>query len=356
MRSSMTRQIGTLLRGHLREVARNRLATFFTFLLPLLFVVVFGFSSSSRATPKLALAVDDHEHSPASSMLTSWLAGQAVFELVPIAADAPPAEITITIPAGALDRTRSGDGTRATVEVTSNDAQAPLVTQALDAARVELASHGPPAFAYTLRPPREAGNLFMLMLPGIIAMALLQLGLFSTASPLLTARQTGTLRHLSTTPVSRLALLLAQIALRLLIGAAQVGSILIAAVVMFHAAPTGQPIAIALVAAEGAVMLIAIGYALAGVAPSRDAGQGLVLLVNFAMVFLGGIFFAGPGPLRWIAMATPISYLADALRQVVFGAPGQHAVIVDAIAMAAWTLAATALALKTFTFDMRERG
>ena len=66
----------------------------------------------------------------------------------------------------------------------------------------------------------------------------------------------------------------------------------------------------------------ALGYVLASFTKTEDAANGMTQVVQFPMMFLSGMFFpieAMPPFLQAIARLIPLTYLADALRQVMVG-------------------------------------
>jgi ABC-2 type transport system permease protein len=191
--------------------------------------------------------------------------------------------------------------------------------------------------------------------PGILAIALLQLGLFATATPLLRARDRGTLRHLGTTPVTRTEMIVAQLILRLIVGTAQLCLLLGLAVFVFDVRIAGSAPSLLGTALLGTVMLVAIGYALAGVMPTVETGMKVVMLANFAMIFGGNVFWSlsdAPGPVRYVMYALPLTYLSDMFRQIVSGLSGVFPLWIDAAVVAGIALAAIAVASRTFRFDM----
>ena len=72
----------------------------------------------------------------------------------------------------------------------------------------------------------------------------------------------------------------------------------------------------------GAVSFLALGYVLASFTKTEEAANGMTQVVQFPMMFLSGVFFpieAMPQFLQSIARLIPLTYLADALRQVMVG-------------------------------------
>jgi ABC-2 type transport system permease protein len=101
-------------------------------------------------------------------------------------------------------------------------------------------------------------------------------------------------------------------------------------------------------------MLISIGYAVAGIVNSLDTGMAVVMILNFAMMFGGNIFWDPENSLalKIFAHLMPVSYLADLFRQLISGTEGLWPLWVDIGAMLGWTALALVVALRTFRFDM----
>ena len=83
----------------------------------------------------------------------------------------------------------------------------------------------------------------------------------------------------------------------------------------------------------------------------------MVMLMNFAMLFFGQVFFdlSSVSFLRPIIYAMPLTYLSDILRHVVIGVTGLFSTGVAALVLIAWTAAAITVASSKFKFDMEAR-
>lgn len=342
-----------------KQYLRDGGALFFSFAFPIFFVVVLAVQSGKGPAPtRVGVVADDPRD---ASTLVDLLGQDGV--IVPDRVTAAEGErafrdgdlqaVLVLPPAGLRDG--------AAVRVRTDPRYAPMMRMALDSARLTLAARLAhdfvPPFAVDLTledAPGQVGVSFMF--PGILALALLQLGLFGTATPLLRARDRGTLRHLSTTPASRPGLLASQLTVRLAVSVLQMVVLIgcaIALVPELDIEP-GQWLRLVPAAVAGAAMLIALGYALAGLPSSHNGGTLMTLGVNFLFLFGGAIFFdpAQSTAARLVAYAVPLTYLTDLFRQVLLGAPGLLAIWVDALAVVGFTAIAAAVALKTFRFEM----
>jgi len=104
----------------------------------------------------------------------------------------------------------------------------------------------------------------------------------------------------------------------------------------------------------GALMFIALGYLISGLAKTQESVDGLSQLINFPMMFLSGLFFPVdmmPTWIRPVIDAMPLTYLADALRQVMVGAIPLHSLQVDLIVLAVWLVVCAILAVRFFRWE-----
>jgi ABC-2 type transport system permease protein len=98
--------------------------------------------------------------------------------------------------------------------------------------------------------------------------------------------------------------------------------------------------------ALGAVSFLALGYVLASFTRTEEAANGITQVVQFPMMFLSGVFFpidAMPQFLQSIARLIPLTYLADALRQVMVGGTAFAPLWVCAAVLLGWSMLTTRL-------------
>jgi ABC-2 type transport system permease protein len=149
-------------------------------------------------------------------------------------------------------------------------------------------------------------------------MALMQLGIFS-AIPLVADREKLILKRLSATPLRRWQLVGSNVLMRLLIAIAQTVIIVAVGALAFGVQLSGNIVLLAALVVLGSMAFIALGYVIASFASTEDAANGMTSVVQFPLMFLSGTFFpidTMPDVLRTVALAMPLTYLSDALRQV----------------------------------------
>ena len=193
------------------------------------------------------------------------------------------------------------------------------------------------------------------LLPGVLAMSLMQLGLFGTAAPLVSLREKQVLRRMGATPLSKTTLLASQVGFRLTTALVQTGLIVLVGALAFgvsiEVANTPAILAIVLL---GAATFITFGYVLSGFAKTEEAVQGLISLPNFLFMFLSGIFFPiewMPGWIRPVVDVIPLTYLGDALRATMLDAGSDFSMARNVAVLGAWLAVCGALAVRFFRWE-----
>ena len=156
------------------------------------------------------------------------------------------------------------------------------------------------------------------LVPSILAMALMQLGVFA-AIPLVQQREKGILKRMGATPLPRWKLVGSNILLRLMVAIVDAVVILGIGLMFFNVQIVGNVLAMAGLVLLGAGAFLALGFMLASFLKTEEQATGVVQVVQMPMMFLSGIFFSFdfmPDFLQTVGRAMPLTYLADALRQV----------------------------------------
>jgi ABC-2 type transport system permease protein len=99
---------------------------------------------------------------------------------------------------------------------------------------------------------------------------------------------------------------------------------------------------------------LALGYVIASFAQTEDAANGMTSVVQFPMMFLSGTFFPldqMPDLLRGIARVIPLTYLSDALRQVMVGGSAFAPLWVCAAILVAWLVGCFGIAAWKFRWQ-----
>nr|MDT0656685.1 ABC transporter permease [Micromonospora sp. DSM 115978] len=182
-------------------------------------------------------------------------------------------------------------------------------------------------------------------LPITLALAIATVSMTTLLGVLSQYRERGILRRLSTTPVSPVVLLAAQLVVN--VGALVVGSALafVAATVAFDVAPPANVAGFVLAFVLGSAAMCAVALLIAAVAPTARASTGLGMLVYFPMMFFAGVWTPGPAMpdmVRRIADYTPLGAASQALQDSFAGGwpDARHVAVMAALAVGLGTLSA----------------
>jgi ABC-2 type transport system permease protein len=193
------------------------------------------------------------------------------------------------------------------------------------------------------------------LLPGMIGLSIMQIGIFSVAFGFVSYKATGMLRRLQATPMHPGMFLGAQGLTRLIMAVLQ--TILLATVGVlffgFHLEPAAW-FSFLVLALIGSAVFQEIGFAIAGWAKTEDQAQPVAQLIQFPMMFLSGTFFPRDGFPHLLQVITgflPLTYLADALRQVANDNASLWAVRSDLLGLAVWAVIAGFIAVRVFSWE-----
>ena len=199
----------------------------------------------------------------------------------------------------------------------------------------------------------EGMTNFDFILPGILAMALMQLGLFGSIQ-FLSLREKKIIRGLGVTPLSRVAILGSEVLFRSILGIIQGIIIITVAILVFDISLVGNIFQVFAVVLLGCLCFISLGYLLISFVKTVEAGEGLIQAVQFPMMFLSGIFFPYefmPDFIQPVVRILPLTYLGDALRQVMVGFSGPRSLQTNIIVLSVWLLATSLLTIKFWKWD-----
>lgn len=177
------------------------------------------------------------------------------------------------------------------------------------------------------------------------------LGFFTLPSYLGEYRASGVLRRLSTTPVSPLMLLIAQIVVNLVLAVVAVGLLVtVATLVIGRPAPQSLPwLAVSL--ALGAASMFAIGLLIAALAPNARAAQLIGNLPFWPLMFLAGAWIPKEHLPDWLSRTgdfTPLSAFRESAQAAWVGTTPQA---LHLLVMVAITVIAGAAAAKLFRWE-----
>ncbi len=348
-----------------KEFLRDRLALFWTVGFPIFLMLIFGIVFSGDGDIAYAVGIANQDDGPLGKALVEIFEEVEAFETSTGERDELVSQleegdlrIVIVIP---KDFTLLAAITAVEVEVvydptnqTSAQIVLSIVNQILEGFEREVTVR--PSLLKVTTTPITSDRLGQIdfIVPGIIAMAFMQLGLFGTAPQLVQLREQQVLRRLGATPLPRTTLLASQILWRLTLILIQIVTLIVVGRLVFDITILGSYWALFGLSMLGGMVFIALGFMIAAFSKTQDSVNGITSFLNFPMMFLSGIFFPVeimPDWIRPVVAAIPVTYIVDSLRQVMLESPPLYSMATDLIVMASWLVVSTVLAIRFFKWE-----
>ena len=365
MVGQVTRYTLMLLRAYLRD----RSALFFSVVLPLMFMLIFG-ALNFGAFGHVSVGVDDEAQNADSARFTTILQGVATFSIrTGAVADEKASllkgdrDLVIVIPKDfRLAPTPAGLAATApalTVYANAGRAQQASVGQAILAQVIDQLTFAVNRTSPIVAMRVESVNARELryvdfLVPGILAMTIMQLGISGVAFGLVAAKQRGVLRRIMATPFPPRRFLAAQVVERLILAVVQTLILLGVAVLVFKVQVVGSLPELLAVTILGSVVFLCLGFALAGWATTENQVAPLTQIVTLPQLFLSGVFFATdavPAVVRPLTNLLPLTFLADALREISTSGATLWDVRGAVLGLLVWSAIGFALAVRLFRFE-----
>src|SRR5688572_9906248 len=355
--------------ANIKSYVRDRAALFWTLAFPLIFIFMFGFIFQGGGGGGLTLGWVDDDGSPASGQLRTAFGASGTTELV----DTTEADALARMQDGEVDAVivvRAGYGDAVTAGSAGTGTAPASITVFTDPSRANLAGSVYQVVGSVLgvinlggRPPlvvpeprtiqTENLNFISYFVPSMLGLSVMQVGIFA-AIPLVADREKLILKRLAATPLRRWQLVGSNVLMRLPIAMVQAVIIVAVGVLAFGVEVTGSAAAVAGFVILGALAFLALGYVVASYADTEDAANGMTSVIQFPMMFLSGTFFPideMPDILQSIARIIPLTYLSDALRQVMVGGAAFAPLWVCAAVLLGWLVVCFGIASVKFRWQ-----
>lgn len=318
---------------NLRRLFRDRLALFFTFLFPLIFLFVFGSLNSGHSDVSFNVGIINKSNSAIAKQFVSRAesSGQKVLKVdkdVTTIARANEKmsrgeiDATIELPAGFGELKNGVPTGQAIVHFTQNNQSAAttLVSvlnsqfQAIGAKYVRTTT---PITVVARQTNEHSLSSFDYTFTGLLGFAILGAGIFGPMNVFPELKKMGILRRLHTTPLRVWQYFLANMLGNAVTGLMSIAVMFLAAIVFFHLKVVGNYAELAVFLAYGIIVILGIGLALGGWARNERQAAPLGNIIVFPMMFLTGVFFPRflmPHWLQGITSYMPLTPVIDGAR------------------------------------------
>jgi ABC-2 type transport system permease protein len=326
---------------NMKRLFRDKLALFFTFLFPLIFLFVFGGINSGNKSVSFKVAVINRSETPFAQTFVDELAKNKSFKIDKSVTTFEKAnekmgrselDATIELPPS-FGKPVSGQmhpSGQAIVRYTQNNEQAAQtlmsVLQAqLQSINVHLVHTDTPLSAIPQRINERSLTSFDYAFTGLLGFAILGAGIFGPINVFPELKKMGILRRLHTTPLRVWQYFLSVMFGNAVSGLMSLAAMFIVAIMVFHLRVVGNYFELALFLIFGIVMILGIGLAIGGWANNERQAAPLANLIVFPMMFLTGTFFPRflmPHWLQGITTYIPLTPVIDGARMI--ATEGKH--------------------------------
>jgi ABC-2 type transport system permease protein len=355
-----------LTRANIRSYTRDRAALFWTLAFPLVFIVLFGLIFQGGGA-SLTLAFVDEDGSTASAQLYEGFAAVPGVTMVKTSASDASDQMqkgkvdgVVIVPSDyEASLAAAGTGGAPTSIQVLTDPSRPQLTAEVDqvvAGVLGVVNLGgnPPLVVADVKTVQTVNlNAISYFVPSMLGLSIMQVGIFA-AIPLVGDREKLILKRLAATPLRRWQLVGSNVLMRVLIALTQAVIIVAVGTLAFGVEVVGSLIVVAAFVVLGAMAFLALGYVIASFAKTEDAANGMTSMIQFPMMFLSGAFFQidqMPQFLQVVARLIPLTYLADALRQVMVGGAAFAPLWVCVAVLLAWLVICFGIAARKFQWQ-----
>jgi ABC-2 type transport system permease protein len=364
---------------NLKRVFRDRMALFFTFLFPLIFLFVFGgLNSAGGGSVSFSVAIINKSNTQQAKQFVEQAGKEKSLKIDKEVTDFSKADekmsrgeidATIELPEdfGRAALITGSDGKlmpgvpsgQAIVHYTQNNAQAAqtltsvLKTQ-FQGMNTKLVQTVTPFTVKAEQTNTRSLSTFDYTFTGLLGFAILGSGIFGPINIFPELKKMGILRRLHTTPLRVWQYFLSTMVGSAVVGLMSLAVMFVVAVAVFHLKIVGNYFELAAFLAFGIVMILGIGLALGGWAKNERQVAPLANIIVFPMMFLSGTFFpryAMPEWLQHVSDFLPLSPVIDGARLI--ATEGKHLIDIGSQLgiMALWLVIVYAIAFRVFRWE-----
>lgn len=368
----MRRYIHTVLvlaKNLLKRFMRDKVALFFTFLFPLLFLFVFGSLNRGNQDINFDIALINRADSQFAQQFVQQAKEDKIFKIKQDITSLDQAkekmgrgEIDSIIELPADFGEPNAQGVPRGNLIVYYEAASPqtgqtlagIMQQVLAGVNKKLTGHTDP-FRVEQKPTKTANlTAFDYVFSGLLGFTILSLGIFGMANGFPTEKKAGILRRLRATPLRSSQLILATALEYLAIGVTSIALMFVVGLWVFDFNMRGDYFNFILFGVLGIVLMFGFGLAIGGWAKNEYQSGPLSNLVAFPMMFLSGVFFPRfmmPEWLQGITHYIPLTPVIDGLRYILTEGRTVLDLGTEMLIMGIWIVVIYAIAIKVFRWE-----
>jgi ABC-2 type transport system permease protein len=335
----------------LKGFFRDKVALFFSFAFPLMFIVIFGLIFSDEGAEKIEIGITG------SGPVISALESTGAFELKEFDSFQ---EAFAQVEEGEIPAVVAAEGNNITLRYAASDQIAAATVRGIVEGvvnDVNLRSTGAEP-RYQVRAAQvEDSSLkpIQFIVPGMMSWGVALGAVFGSAFTLVSWRKKQVLRRIRSAPVNIFTVLGSRLVATLMIGVVQaVVFIGVGMLPFFGLKLSGQWwLAIPLLLL-GIVAFFAVGLLIGSVCKTEEATSGVANAVIVPMAFLSGVFFPLDGAPSWMVAVSdfmPLKHMNEGMSDFLVRTEGPAALVNPALVLTGFTVVTLLVAARVFKWE-----
>jgi ABC-2 type transport system permease protein len=362
--------ITTFVRIDVKRLFRDKVAIFFVFFFPLIFLIIFGSVFRGDNDVSFRVGFINESRTDFARDFEKQVRENDVFEIDKTVTNLDQAkekmnrgqmDATIILPE-TFGQVRPGQdfpsGEARIVYDQSNESAgrtlASLMNDVFKQINNDLVPTVTPFVAKAESTATKGLTQFDYTFSGILGFTLLSLGIFGPTTVFPRLKQKGVLRRYHTTTLKVWQYFVGNVVSNGIVGLLACGLMFVAALLFFDLNMRGNFFNLSVIVVLGTVMLFGIGLALGGWAKNENQAAPLAQLVTLPMMFLSGVFFPTflmPDLLQSITKFIPLTPVIDSVRLIIT----ENASLIDLSPqlgiIVVWTVAIYLIAFRVFRWE-----
>jgi ABC-2 type transport system permease protein len=353
----------------IRRLFRDKVAIFFVFIFPLIFLGVFGTIFGGNDNVSFKVAVINQSNSEFAGTFVQQAKDSEVLDVDEEATTMDQARekmnrseisATLVLPEdfGQVSNNEYPSG-QVTVLYDQNNEQAGQTLQAVlesmfDEINSQYVQNETPFSVKTESTATKGLTRFDYTFAGLLGFTLLSLGVFGPTTTFPRLKEKGVLRRYHTTTLKVWQYFTGNVISNAFVGILSVVVMFLTAIIFFDLSMRGDYLSFLAVVILGATLLFGIGLAVGGWAKNENQAAPLAQLVTFPMMFLSGVFFPVFLMPEWLQSVTkfiPLTPIIDSIRYVVTEGKTLFDLGPQLLVIGVWIIVIYIIAFRSFRWE-----
>lgn len=362
--------ITTFVKIDVKRLFRDKVAIFFVFFFPLIFLVIFGSIFRGDDDPSFRVAFINQSRTEFSTQFVEEAKENKVFKIDDEVKTLDEAkekmnrgqlDSTIILPEnfGAVAEGQTYPHGELTILYDQNNETAGLTLGSIMDGIFKEINKGlvPTVTPFTVRTESTTTKgleQFDYTFSGIMGFTLLSLGIFGPTTVFPRLKQRGVLRRYHTTTLKVWQYFIGNMLSNAFVGLLSVAVMFLTALIFFNLNMRGNYLTLAAVVIFGVTLLFGIGLAIGGWAKNENQAAPLAQIATLPMMFLSGVFFPTflmPEFLQAITKYIPLTPIIDSIRLVVTEGKSLMDLGPQLGVMGVWLILIYAIAFRVFRWE-----